>query len=239
MKQAYILAKRELYSLCISPVLYGTAIFFLIFLSLWFYSFQHFFTLNSATFRPFFAAFPLVFILVIPVITMKVWAEERKVGTLEILLTMPFSEWDLVLGKFISSFAVVFMLVILSIPVPLSIIPLGDFDGGIIFSEYFGTLLLGASATALGLLFSSLAKNQGGAFLGSVTVLLVVMLIQQLSQNVPPVLAHIFNFFSLSFHFESFSKGILDSRDLCFFLLSTIFFLFLNTRVIIFRKWGN
>ena len=237
--KALALARKELYSYSISPAFYGTGVFFLLFTSLWFFYLQRFFSMNTATLRPFFETFPLVFILVIPVITMKSWAEERKLGSVELLLTMPFSEWDLVLGKFFSSLAVLILFMALTIPVPLSLFPLGFFDVGVILGEYAGTFLLGASATALGLFLSSLSKNQAGAFLGSAVVLLVVMLVSQFAMtfNLPLGLTEALNFISLSFHFESFSKGLIDTRDLAFFMLTTVLFLFLNTRVLIFRKW--
>jgi ABC-2 type transport system permease protein len=238
-QRAAALAKKEIYSYGNSPAFYGIAVFFLLFCSVWFFYYQHYFTLDSATVRPYFAAFPIVFILVIPVITMKSWAEERKLGTVELLLTMPFSEWDLVLGKFFSALTVLAAVLALTIPLPLSLLPLGDFDGGVILCEYVGALLLGSSATALGLLLSALSKNQAGAFLGSAVVLLVVMLVNRLTMafDFPQGLAEALNFVSLSFHFESFSRGLIDSRDLAFFILSTVLFLFLTTRVLVFRKW--
>jgi ABC-2 type transport system permease protein len=238
-KRAAALAKKEIYSYGNSPAFYGITVFFLLFCSVWLFYFQRFFTMDTASLRPYFASFPIAFILIIPAVTMKSWAEERKVGSVELLLTMPFSEWDLVLGKFFSALAVLAAILALTIPLPLSLLPLGDFDGGVIVCEYIGALLLGASATALGLLLSALSKNQAGAFLGSVVVLLVVMLINRLTLtfDLPQWLAEGINFVSLSFHFESFSKGLIDSRDLAFFILSTILFLFLNTRVLIFRKW--
>jgi ABC-2 type transport system permease protein len=192
-----------------------------------------------ASLRAWFAVFPLAYILVIPAITMKSWAEERRTGSMELLLTMPFSEWSLVLGKFTAAFGVLAAFLLLTVPLPLSLAPLGDFDGGIILGEYLGVLLLGASATALGLFFSSFSRNQAGAFLGSAAALLAVTLIDQVSQvlNLPRFLAEALNFLSLTFHFESFSRGILDSRDLAFFILSTFLFLFLNTQVLLFRKW--
>jgi ABC-2 type transport system permease protein len=238
-QKALALAQRELYSSLLSPGFYGIAVFFLLFTSIWLFYFQRYFALDQATLRPYFAAFPLVFVLVIPVITMKSWAEERKLGTVELLLTMPFSEWDLVMGKFISSLVLVVLLLLLSLPLPLSLLPLGRFDPGVILGEYTGAFLLGASATALGLFLSSLSKNQAGAFLGSAVVLLLVMLINQipLSFDLPLWLAEGINFISLSFHFESFSKGLIDSRDLMFFIVTTVLFLFLNTRVVLFRRW--
>jgi len=170
---------------------------------------------------------------------MKSWAEERKTGTVELLLTMPFTEWDLVLGKFFSTLSMLVMMLVLTIPMPLTLFSLGSFEIGPIFSEYLGAFLLGACAIALGLLLSCLSKNQAGAFLGSAAVLVVVMLIHQipLSFDLPHWFARFINFFSLTYHFESFSKGIINTRDLAFFILSTVLFLFINTRVILYRKW--
>jgi len=237
--RALTLARKELYQYLYAPAFYGAAVFFLLFCSAWLFYFQRYFAMDQATLRPYFAAFPLVYILVIPVITMKSWAEERKTGTVELLLTMPFSEWDLVLGKFFSNLAVLAVMLLLTVPLPLSLLGLGRFDGGVIFCEYIGAFLLGASATALGLLLSSLSKNQAGSFLGSAVVLMAVMLVNQItiSYNLPYWLSVIINFVSLNYHFESFAKGLLDSRDIAFFILSTALFLFINTRVILFRKW--
>ncbi|MDR0495374.1 MAG: ABC transporter permease [Treponema sp.] len=234
------LARKELFSYLNAPAFYGAAVFFLLFCSIWLFYFQRFFTLNTASLRPYFGVFPLVFILVIPVLTMKSWAEERKTGSIELLLTLPFSEWDLVLGKFCAAFALLVMMLILTIPLPLTLSPLGDFDAGVIVCEYIGALLMGASAVALGLLLSALSKNQAGSFLGSAVVLMAAMLISQLafSLNLPNWLAQGINFLSLSFHFESFAKGLLDSRDLAYYAASTVLFLFITTRVILYRKWS-
>jgi ABC-2 type transport system permease protein len=237
--RALALARKELYSHSNSPAFYGIAVFFLLFSSIWLFYIQRYFTRDVASLRGYFAVFPLAFILVIPVITMKSWAEERKLGSVEILLTMPFSEWELVFGKYLSALGVLVFILLLTIPLPLSLLPLGHFDGGVIVAEYVGSLLLGSAAIALGLLLSSLSKNQAGAFLGSAVVLMAVMLVQQItfSLELPAALAEAINFISLAFHFESFAKGLIDSRDLVFFILATVLFLFLNTRVIRSRKW--
>jgi ABC-2 type transport system permease protein len=239
-RRALALARKEFYSYLLAPAFYGAAVFFLLFCSIWLFYFQHWFAMDSATLRPYFAAFPTAFILVIPALTMKSWAEERKTGSVELLLTMPFSEWDLVMGKFLASFTALAAVLLLTVPLPLTLIPLGDFDGGVIFCEYLGALLLGAFATALGLLLSSLSKNQAGSFLAGAAVLMAVTLINRLtfSFDLPGWLAGGINFISLSFHFESFSRGLIDSRDLAFFVLGAALFLFLNTRVILFRKWS-
>jgi ABC-2 type transport system permease protein len=234
------LTRKELYSYLNAPAFYGAAVFFLAFCSVWLFFIRSYFTLNSATMRIYFEAFPIVFILVIPVLTMKSWAEERKTGSIELLLTMPFSEWELALGKFFSVFSLLIMMLVLTIPLPFCLAPLGNFDAGVIVCEYIGAVLLGASAVALGLLLSSLSRNQAGSFLGSAVVLMVFILINNLTytSNLPFWLTEFIHFISLSFHFESFSKGLLDSRDIVYFIASAFLFLFATTRVILFRRWN-
>jgi len=237
--RALTLARKELYQYLNAPAFYGAVVFFLLFCSVFLFYFQQYFTQDQATLRPYFGIFPIVFILVIPVITMKSWAEERKTGTIELLLTMPFTEWDLVLGKFLGALGVLTAMLFLTVPLPLTLGILGNFDAGTIFCEYFGAFLLSSSAVSLGLLLSCLSKNQAGAFLGCAVVLMAVMLVNQItmSTNLPQWLAQSINFISLAYHFDSFSKGLIDTRDLMFFVLSTALFLFINTRVILFRKW--
>ena len=237
-RRFFALARKELYSWIISPALYAIAVFFLLFTSIWFFYLQRFFAMDTATLRPFFSAFPLAYILVIPILTMKAWAEEEKLGSAEILFTLPFTEWELVWGKFLPCFTILLALLLLTLPVPLSLLPLGYFDPGVIFAEYFGALLLGASAIALGLFLSSVSKSQGAAFLGSVAVLMAAILASSFSSGLPALPASLINYFSLSFHFESFSRGLLDSRDIAFFLLAAGFFLFLNAHALFIRKWS-
>jgi len=238
MRANLALTKKELYSWIKSPALYGITVFFLLFVSIWFYYLQRFFAMDTATLRPFFSAFPLAYILVIPVLTMRAWAEEKKLGSTEILFTLPLTEWELVMGKFLSCFVVLAAMLVLTVPVPLTLMPLGYFDTGVILGEYTGALLLAASASALGLFLSSVSRNQGASFIGTVVVLLVVVLVNNFTQDLPPMLAPFINFISLSFHFESFSRGLLDSRDIIFFLLTTVLFLFLNVQILVYRKWS-
>jgi len=238
LKRILALARKELFSWIISPSLWAITVFFLLFVSIWFFYLQRFFAMDTATLRPFFSAFPIVFILVIPVLTMKAWAEEKKLGSAEILFTLPFAEWELVLGKFLSCLVLLAAMLFLTIPVPLSLFPLGYFDLTRIFVEYSGAFLLGSTAAALGLFLSSVSKSQGAAFMGSAAVLLAATLANNFSSYLPPFISSLVNYFSLSFHFESFSRGLLDSRDIAYFLLSAGFFLFLNIQVLVFRKWS-
>jgi ABC-2 type transport system permease protein len=232
------LAAKELRSWAKSPALYGITVFFLLFVSVRFYYLGRFFAMDTATLRPFFSAFPPAFILVIPALTMKAWAEERKLGSDEILFTLPFTEWELVAGKFLSCLALLAAMTLLTVPVPLTLLPLGRFDPGVVFTEYAGALLLAASASALGLFLSSVSRSQGASFAGTAAALLAAMLADRFSPAMPPAAAGFANFISLSFHFESFSRGVLDSRDTAFFLLTTGLFLFLNTSALLFRKWN-
>ena len=234
------LAGRELLSAVHSPALYGAAVFLLAFSSVWLFNFGNFVAMNSATLRGYFSVFPMLYILIVPILTMKSWAEERKTGSIELLLTLPFSEWDLVLGKFLAAFALLAGMLALTLPLPLSLLPLGNFDRGVIAAEYLGLLLLGAQALALGLFLSALSKNQAAGFLGTAVVLMATMLAGQLSfsLNLQGPLAGIVNFFSLSFHFESFSRGLLDSRGIVYYLAGTGLFLYLGVQTILLRKWG-
>ena len=236
--RSFAIVRKELLSWLYSPALYGITVFFLVFVSVWFYYLRHFFAIDSTSLRPFFSSFPLVFVAVIPVITMKAWAEERKLGSEEILFSLPLSEWELVLGKFFSCLVLILLMLLLTLPVPFSLIPLGYFDPGVIFTEYLGAVLLSSAAAALGLFLSALSKSQGASFLATAAVLLFTVVISNLTPHLPPVLAGFLNYISMSFHFESFSRGLLDSRDVSFFLLTTGLFLFLNTQVLIFRKWS-
>ena len=237
------LASKELKAWFYSPLFYGTGIFFVLFLSIRLFYLQSFFAMDNASLRPFFSSFPLLYILVIPVITMKSWAEEKKLGTAELLLTMPLTEWELSIGKFLASFFILLLYLLLSLPVPLSLLPLARFDMGVMITEYAGTVLLGASAISLGIFLSNLSKNQAAAFLSCVSILLLFMFIHRLNDRLTVMgnfwfLRHFINYISLSFHFESFSRGLLDSRDLAFFIITTLLFLFLNTKLLLFRKWS-
>ena len=238
VRRALVLTRKELLSWIGSPVLYVITVFFLLFVSVWFYHFQRFFASDTASLRSFFLGFPLAFILVIPLLTMKSWTEEKKLGSAELLFTLPFSEWELTLGKFFTCFTLILGMIVLTLPVPLTLLPLGHFDPGVIFAEYMGAMLLGAAASALGLFLSNISKTQGAAFLGSAVVLMAMTLLTDLTQDMPPAFAAFVNSFSLTFHFESFSRGLLDSRDIAFFKLTTGLFLYLNTQVLVFRKWG-
>jgi ABC-2 type transport system permease protein len=232
-------AQKELASFFNSPVAYIVVIFFLVLTSAWFFYGQQFFAQDTASLRGYFSLWPVVFIILIPAITMRSWAEEQRQGTAEVLLTLPIRERELVLGKFAAALALLAITVALTLPVPLLVSPLGSFDPGPIASQYAGALLLGAAGIAVGLFVSSLSANQISAFLLGVVFLLFITLIGQVPSLLvlPGWLAGALTWLSLDYHFDSFRKGLFDTRDAVFFLVLIVGFLTLTTRALLLRRF--
>ena len=231
--------RKELKSYFNSPIAYVVVVTFLVFSSIWVFYLQSFFAANTASLRGYFAVIPIVFIIVMPAITMRSWAEERKLGTLEVLMTLPFRESTLVVGKFIAALALLAIMVGLTLPIPLLAGRFGAFDWGEVFSQYLGAILLGAAGISVGLFVSSLTTNQISAFLISLFVLLVLTLISQVNLVLatPPWAAGIFNFVSLGQHFSNFQRGLIDTRDLAYYVVVSGLFLYLNIKTLVFKKW--
>jgi len=240
MKRVLAIARRELQSSFNSPVAYAVILGFLVFNAAWLYFVRGYFALNQADLRPYFGTMPIVLAFLAPALTMRSWAEERRLGTYELLLTMPFSEGELVAGKFLSSLAVAAIALGLTLAVPLTASLLGSFDAGILAAQYIGILLVAGSSLAIGQWVSSLAKNQVSAFLGAVLLLLCLVLVDSFSSflRVGGTAAAVLNWFSLSFHFEAFSRGVVDTRDLGFFVAVAAAFLYLSTWNLSRRKWS-
>jgi ABC-2 type transport system permease protein len=231
--------RKELRSYFNSPIAYVVAVTFVLFCAIWVLFLQSFFTGNNASLRPLFGVLPLVFIIVMPAITMRSWAEERKLGTAELLLTLPFRESTLVAGKFLAALALLAIMVALTVPMPLLLARFGRFDWGEVAGQYIGVLFLGAAGISVGLFISSLATNQISAFLISLFVLLIFTLISEVNSafSLPNILAGVLNYLSLSSHFYNFQKGLIDTRDLLFYAIVCGLFLYLNVKTLIFKKW--
>lgn len=233
------LFRKELRFYLNSPVLWVIAVVFLV-LSAVLFDFPGFVARDQASLRPWFGLFPLLFTLFIPALTMRSWSEETRQGTREVLLTLPVTEAQLVLGKFLASLAVLAGLMVLTLPVPWAISLLGDVDLGILASEYLGMVLLGAVGVALGLFVSSLTRNQVAAFLVTAGILLAFTLMDNLPRtwNLPDPVADAMRFLSLGARSQSFMKGLLDTRDMVYLTGCTGFFLFLNERSLVLGKWS-
>ncbi len=233
-------AKKELASYFNSPIAYIVVVAYLFVSVVVLFFLNGFFIQNEASLRGYFGFVPVIFIFLIPAITMRSWAEERKSGTLEILLTLPFREAEVVVGKFLAAMALLGCMMGLSVILPLSLSRLGSFDAGQIFCQYFGIILVGACGISMGLLISSLSSNQISSYIFCGLALLAFTLAGQLNDvlSLPGWLAASLNAASFSFHFDSFAKGIIDTRDLAYFVILCASFLFLNTQVLIRRKWS-
>jgi ABC-2 type transport system permease protein len=234
------IVRKELKSYFNSPIAYIVVVSFLLFSSLWLFFLQQFFAANTASLRMMFAIFPLIFIIVMPALTMRSWAEEKKLGTMEVLMTLPYREDTLVLGKFLAAGALLLIMVALTLPIPLLLSRFGSFDWGEICGQYLGALLVGGSGIAVGLFISSLAANQISAFILSLFILLIMTMISQVNRIFPvaPWAAAVFNYLSLDTHYDAFQRGLIDSRDLAYYLIVICTFLYLNVQSLIFRKWS-
>ncbi len=239
MHKIAAIARRELRAYFTTPVAYIVVVFFLVVTSGWFFFAQQFFAQDAATLRDYFSLWPVVFILLLPALTMRSWAEERRQGTAEILLTLPMRERELVAGKFAAAFALLLVLVVLTLPVALSVAPFGSFEPGQIAMEYLGVLLLGCAGIAAGQFVSALSANQISAFLFGVVFMLVITMIGQIPAVtvLPGWLASAFSWISFDFHFDSFSKGVFDTRDVLYFVVLCAAFLYATTKVLFMRRF--
>ena len=239
LRRVGAILRRELRAYFTTPVAFIVVIFFLVVTSGWFFFAEQFFAQDLATLRGYFSLWPIVFILLLPALTMRSWAEERRQGTAEILLTLPARERELVAGKFGAALALLLLLAALTLPVPLLVAPMGAFEPAQIAMEYLGVLLLGCAGIAAGQFVSALSANQISAFLFSVAFMLVITLIGQIPSVavLPGWLAAALSWISFDFHFDSFSKGVLDTRDVLYFLVLTAGFLMVTTKVLFVRRF--
>jgi ABC-2 type transport system permease protein len=219
MRQVSPVFKKEFRSYFISPIAYIVISIFLVVMG-WFF-FSTFFLFNQASLRNFFGLLPITFAFVIPAVTMRLVSEELNVGTYEILLTMPVSYAEVVMGKFLAALAFVGAMLIPTLAYPAIVSFLGDLDWGPVVGGYLGAMLLGASFSAVGLFASSLTRNQIVAFIIAVGICFALVLIDKILFFLPSEFLGVFEYLGADTHFENIAKGILDSRDILYFLSLT------------------
>lgn len=236
MRTTVPIFKREFASYFNSPIAF---IYLTVFLALssWLFL-KGFFLIGEASMRPFFAVIPWIFLFFVPAVTMRLWAEERKVGTIELLMTLPVTDAEVVLGKFLASFAFLVLSLVLSLVLPLVVGALGDPDPGQIVGGYLGSVLIGAAYLAIGLFISSLTENQIVAFIVSVVAIFGLFILGEdfVLFGVPDRLVPVFSFLGLGGHYDSVSRGVVDSRDIIYYFSIVGFFLYLNVKAIAARK---
>lgn len=233
MKNAVNIFKREFKSYFISPIAYIVISIFLI-LTGWFF-FATFFLYGQAELRNFFGLLPLTFSFVIPAITMRLFSEELDIGSYELLSTLPVSSLDIVIGKFAAAtvFTTIMLLPTVSYCIFISFI--GQLDWGPIIGGYIGAILLGAAFSSIGLLSSSLTRNQIIAFITGMAVCFVLTLLDKILFFLPETALAVFQFLGADFHFQNISRGIIDSRDLLYFVSVCLVALY-STNLVMSRK---
>ncbi len=229
--------KKEFKSYFVSPVAYVLITIFLI-LSNWLF-FNTYFLDAQASMRIFIARLPWIFLFFVPAITMRVWAEEKKMGTMELLMTLPVKDYEVVIGKFLASFLFLVVCLALTLSVPLTIAYTGDPDWGPIIGGYLGTLLMGTAYLSIGLFISAMTENQIVAFILSLIVLFLFFIIGEnfVLYSIPEGLVPLFEYLGFGSHFMSITRGVIDSRDLLYYCSFIFFFLLLNVKAIESRKW--
>jgi ABC-2 type transport system permease protein len=239
MNNVLSIFKKEVRSYFSSPMGYIFIIFYLLISNGFFLFVQDFFRQGQASMRGYFAAMPWVFLFFVPAITMRLWSEEKKAGTIEVLLTMPIRDFEVVFGKFLASFAFLAVTLFFSLTVPFSMLLLGKPDMGVIVGSYVGALFLGGAYLAIGLAISSYAENQVSAFIISLAVIFTLLLIGivPVYSNALGTIAHVCEYFSLLSHFNNVTRGVIDSRDVVYYVSVIVVFLYLNVKNIESRKW--
>lgn len=233
------ITKRELGAYFSSPIAYVFIVIFLLLCGFFTFMIGGFFERDQAALaRPFFDWHPWFYLFLVPAVGMRLWAEERRVGTIELLLTMPITAWQAIVGKFLASWLFLALALALTFPVWISVNLLGSPDNGVIICAYIGSWLMAGAYLAISCITSAMTRTQVVSFIISVVICLFLIL-----AGFPPVLRMLEGWagpsvvdavasFSVVTHFEGFQKGVLDSRDLLFFLSIIVFSLF-TTSVIL------
>jgi ABC-2 type transport system permease protein len=237
-----IVLRRELASYFATPLAYVFILIFLVLASWFAFSLGGFYERGQADLAPFFNFHPWLYLFLIPAISMRLWAEERKSGSIELLMTMPITLWQAVLGKFLAAWVFTAIALALTFPMWITVNYLGKPDNGAIFAAYLGSLLLAGGFLAIGSCMSALTRNQVIAFILSVVVSFLFLLmgyplvIGWVSAILPQAIVNAVASFSFLTHFESIAKGVIDIRDLLFFAMLMALFLLATAITLDLRK---
>jgi ABC-2 type transport system permease protein len=227
--------RRELRSYFNSPVAYVVIVVFLAIIG-WFFT-SNLFLMNIASLRVVFELVPLVLLFFVPAITMRLLAEEKKSGTLELLTTKPVRDSEIILGKFLAAWVLLAAALLPTLLYVLTLALLGSPDPGPILTGYLGLLLMGAVAIGIGLFASSITENQIVAFIIAFLILLILFLMDKVLMYVPEGLASTIEFLGIDYHFGNIARGVIDSRDVLYFLSLLTFSLCCATVSLERRKW--
>ncbi|HET7842963.1 MAG TPA: ABC transporter permease subunit [Xanthomonadales bacterium] len=242
MSPVRIVFKRELASYFATPVAYVFIVIFLVLAGAFTFYLGGFYERGQADLSWFFFFHPWLYLLLIPAISMRLWSEERKSGSIELLLTLPIEIWQAVLGKFLAAWAFTAIAIALTFPIWITVNYLGDPDNGVIFAAYIGSFLMAGAILAVGSCLSALTRNQVIAFVVTAVVSLLLLLaghplvLNFMGTLLPQVLVDAIASLSIWTHFESIRKGVIDLRDLVYFALMIGFWVYASAVVIDHKK---
>jgi len=233
MNNIFVIAGKEMKSYFASPAAY---IIIILFLSLtgWFFTNTLFIDGGQAELRSNFGIIPFLLLFFVPALTMKMVAEEKKSGTIELLATLPLKDSDIIFGKFLGSLSILLLAIVLSFPNILTVGLLGKPDWGVLFCGYAGLFLMGAAFTSIGIYTSSITDNQIVAFIISFFVLFLLVIMNNLLIFLP--FQSVFEYLASSTHYENMLKGVIDSKDLIYFFSIIIIFLMAASKTLESRK---
>ncbi|MCC6963647.1 MAG: ABC transporter permease [candidate division Zixibacteria bacterium] len=235
MNNVLTIFRREMRSYFNSPVAYIVITLFLL-ISGYFFS-STLFLINSADLRSLFNISSFVLMFFIPAVTMRLLAEERRSGTIEILVTMPVKDSEIVLGKFLAAFALTALSILLTFVAYLTVASLGNADFGASFGGYLGLLLMSAVYISIGVFTSSLTQNQIVAFIVGFVIIFALFMLDKVLPFLPAALASAFEFLSIDYHFRNISRGVIDTRDLIYYGSMIFLFIYLAVKTTESRKW--
>jgi hypothetical protein len=227
--------RKELRSYFNSAVAYVVIVVFLAIVG-WVYT-SSMFLINVASLRLMFEWIPLVFLFVVPAITMRLLAEEKKTGTIELLTTKPLHDWEIVAGKFFAAWMLIALALLPTLIYYITVAFLGDIDNGPVIGGYIGLLLMAGVYIAVGLLASSLTENQIVAFIVGLLLMFALFLMDKVLIFVPDFMTSVVEYLGIDFHFSNIARGVIDTRDVVYFLSVLGFSLYLSVVSLGRRKW--
>ena len=242
MRAISIIFRRELAAYFATPLAYVFIVVFLVLAGSLTFFLGSFFDRGQADLQPFFTFHPWLYLFLIPAIAMRLWAEERKTGTIELFLTLPVTTTQAVLGKFLAAWAFCGIALALTFPLWLTVNVLGDPDNGVVLASYLGSWLMAGAFLAIGAAVSALTKNQVIAFVVAAVVCFVLtvsgssVVLGFFTGWAPQAVVDTVASFSFISHFTSVMRGVIDVKDMVYFLSMIVFFLFANAAIVELKK---
>lgn len=235
MSPALVISRREIRTYFNSPVAYIVVPVFLVITGYLF--FTQLFLEKQADMRGFFNIMPLMFMFLIPAITMRLLADEKSSGTLELLITMPVRDWEVVVGKFLAAMALLCTAIGLTVVFALTVKSLGPLDRGPTIGGYVGLVLMGGAYVAIGVMASSLTRNSIVSFIVAFAISFALYLLGRLTQFLPESLQKLVAYLSIDGHFDNIGRGVIDTRDVIYYLSVMGVCLLVATLSLESRRW--